>query len=156
MSNDSARKAIIVVLLTAVLCSTFVSAAVVVLRPIQLNNKLLDQGRNIVALTGMLPAGETLDDDELLDLLKSLDARVIDIDTGEFEGSLDPWTFDMRRAVGDPELGVDIPLDQNLANIGRRSRYAPVYLVWKENELDRVILPSGARACGRCCTAISR
>lgn len=141
MSNDSPRKAILVVLLTAVICSTFVSAAVVVLRPIQMNNKLLEQGRNIVALTGLLPVGEAPGDDELLELLKSLDARVVDIDSGRFEDSLDPWTFDMRRAVGDPELGVAVPAGQDLASIGRRSRYAPVYLVWKDEALDRVILP---------------
>lgn len=141
MNNDSSAKAILVVLLTALICSSLVSAAVVVLRPIQMNNQLLDRSRNIMALTGLLPAGEAPEDAEMLELFRSLDARIVDIDEGRFDNSLDANTFDKRRAVNDPELGVAVPAGQDLASIGRRSRYAPVYLVWDGNELDRVILP---------------
>lgn len=141
MGNSSSRKAILVVLLTAVVCSTLVSAAVVVLRPIQLNNQLLDRGRNIMALTGLLPAGEIPGDEEMLELFKSLDTRLVDIDAGRFDDSLDPNTYDMRRAVNDPDLGTPVPSEQDAASIGRRSRFAPVYLVWDEDGLDRVILP---------------
>ncbi|MBT8057964.1 MAG: FMN-binding protein, partial [Gammaproteobacteria bacterium] len=28
-----------------------------------------------------------------------------------------------------------------LASLGRRSRYAPVYIVWNEDEIERVVLP---------------
>ena len=66
MSNDSPLKAILVVLLTAVVCTAFVSAAVVVLRPLQMNNKLLEQGRNFIALSGLMPTGEAPGDDDLL------------------------------------------------------------------------------------------
>jgi Na+-transporting NADH:ubiquinone oxidoreductase subunit C len=47
----------------------------------------------------------------------------------------------MRRAVNDPELGTNVPGNEDLASIGRRSRYATVYMVWEGSELDRVILP---------------
>jgi Na+-transporting NADH:ubiquinone oxidoreductase subunit C len=44
--------------------------------------------------------------------------------------------------VNDPELGIEIPADQDLASLGRRSRYATVYMVLKDDgELDRIILP---------------
>ena len=141
MSKDSSIKAILVVLVTAIICSSLVSAAVVVLRPIQLNNQLLDRSRNIMALTGLLPAGGVLEDDEMLELFKSLDTRMVDIDAGRFETDLDPNTFDVRRAANDPELGVAVPGNEDLASIGRRSRYATVYMVWNDDELDRVILP---------------
>lgn len=141
MTNDSSLKAILVVLLTALVCSSLVSAAVVVLRPIQMNNQLLERGRNIMALTGLLPAGEVPGDDEMLELFKSLDSRLVDIDAGVFDEALDPDTFDMRRAVNNPELGTAIPVAQDLASISRRSRYAVAYMVWDGDELDRVILP---------------
>lgn len=141
MSNDSGRKAILVVLLTAIVCSSLVSAAVVVLRPIQLNNQLLERGRNIMSLTGLLQADLYPDDEEMLELFKSLDTRMVNIDEGRFEDGMDPNTFDMRRAVNDPELGTGVPAGQDLASIGRRSRYAPVYMVWNEEGLDRIILP---------------
>lgn len=141
MSNDSTRKAILVVLLTAMVCSSLVSAAVVILRPIQLNNQLLERGRNIMSLTGLLQADQFPDDEEMLDLFKSLDTRMVNIDEGRFEKDLDPNTFDQRRAVNDPDLGASVPQEHDLASIGRRSRYATVYMVWDEEGLDRIILP---------------
>lgn len=141
MGNDSPGKAVLVVLLTALVCSSLVSAAVVVLRPIQLNNQLLDRSRNIMALTGLLPADQSPDDEQMLDLFKSLDARMVNIDDGRFDESIDPNTFNMRKAVNDKELGREVPSDQDVASIGRRSRYASVYMVWDEEDLNRIILP---------------
>ena len=141
MSNASPLKALIVVLLTALVCSTLVSAAVVVLRPIQINNQLLDRSRNIMALTGLLPAGEAVEDETMLELFRSLDTRMADIDEGNFDESIDPLTFDMRRAANDPDLSTAVPASSDLAKIGRRSRYAPVYIVWDGDEMDRLILP---------------
>ena len=141
MKSDSARNALVVVLLTAVFCSSIVSATVVLLRPIQLNNKMLEQSKNIMALTGLLSADQVLDDDALLRLYKSVDQRIINIDSTEFEPDMDPVTFDKRRAVNDPELGVGIPAEFDQASLGRRSRFAPVYIVWKDGQLERVILP---------------
>jgi len=141
MNKESPRNALLVVLLTALVCSGLVSAAVVVLRPIQLNNQMLDRSRNIMQLTGLLPGDQTVEDDEMLELYKSLDRRIIDIDAADFEDEMDPDTFSKRQALTDPELSVAIPSDQDRASLGRRSRFEPVYLVWKENTLDRVILP---------------
>ncbi len=141
MSNDTSTRAILVILLTAVVCSSLVSAAVVVLRPIQLNNQLLDRSRNIMSLTGLLPSGEVPGDEEMLELFKSLDTRMADIDEGRFDDTLDPNTFDMRRAVNDPDLGTAVPGGQDPASLGRRSRFTPVYMVWDGDDLDRIILP---------------
>jgi len=55
-SRDSPIRALLTVMVTAVVCSLFVSASVVLLRPIQLNNKLLQRSGNVLALTGLLPA----------------------------------------------------------------------------------------------------
>jgi len=141
MNNDSPLKAFLVVLLTALVCSSLVSAAVVVLRPIQLNNKMLEQSRNIMRLTGLLEEGSTPSDEEILELYRGLEVRILDIDRAEFNDELDPLSFDPRRAVNNPDLGVDIPPGQDRASLGRRSRYSPVYFVLKEGELDRLILP---------------
>jgi Na+-transporting NADH:ubiquinone oxidoreductase subunit C len=130
-----------VVLLTAVLCSSIVSAAVVLLRPIQLNNMMLERSRNIMQLTGLLEEGEQLPDEQMLELYTDLDRRIVHIDGADFDDSLDPDTFDKRRAVNDPDLGTPVPTDLDVANLGRRSRYAPVYMVWSEDGLERIILP---------------
>jgi len=45
VNNDSPMKAFLVVLVVALVCSSLVSAAVVILRPIQLNNQLLERSK---------------------------------------------------------------------------------------------------------------
>jgi Na+-transporting NADH:ubiquinone oxidoreductase subunit C len=141
MAKDSPIRALLTVLVTAVVCSFFVSASVVLLRPIQLNNKLLQRSGNVLALTGLLPADGRIEDAELLDLFKGLDARVVDIDAAELDSEFDPYTFDARKAATDPELSVAVPPGEDVASLGRRSRYETIYFVWKNGELDRVVLP---------------
>jgi Na+-transporting NADH:ubiquinone oxidoreductase subunit C len=140
-SRDSPIRALLTVMVTAVVCSLFVSASVVLLRPIQLNNKLLQRSGNVLALTGLLPADGEIDDEALLELFKGLDARVVNIDDAKLASEFDPYTFDERKAVTDPELSVAIASGDDLANLGRRSRYETVYLVWSKGELQRVVLP---------------
>lgn len=141
MAKDSPRYAILVIILTALVCSSLVSAAVVMLRPIQLNNQLLERSQNVMQLTGLLEPGLKLDDDEALRLYKSLDIRLVDIDRAQFDETIDPQNFDKRRAVNDPELGTGVPAELDLARLGRRSRYAPVYIVWNGQDFQRIILP---------------
>lgn len=141
MSNDSPLKAFLVVLVTAMVCSAMVSAAVVVLRPIQINNQLLDRSRNIMSLTGLLPVGEVVEDETMLELFRSLDTRIADLDEARFDDDIDPVTFDPRRAANDPDLSTAVPAGADLASLGRRSRYEPVYIVWDGDRMDRMILP---------------
>jgi Na+-transporting NADH:ubiquinone oxidoreductase subunit C len=141
MNNDSPVKAFLVILLTALVCSSLVSAAVVILRPIQLNNQMVDRSRNIIKLTGLVEKGVVPGDEEMLELYRGMDVRIVDIDQAVFNNELDPLSFDQRRAVNDPDLGVAIPADQDRASLGRRSRFVTVYMVLRDGELDRIILP---------------
>ena len=141
MDNNSPKKAIIVVATVALIASSVISSAVVVLRPIQLNNQLLEKSRNVMQLTGLLTDGVDPDDDEMLRLFRKLDARVLDVDTAEFSDEHDPNTFDQRRAVNDPELSAGIPSESDSANLGRRSRFVTTYLVWEDGEFQRIVLP---------------
>ena len=141
MNNDSPMKAVLVVLLVALVSSFLVSASVVILRPFQLNNQLLDRSRNIMKITGLLPVETAVSDEEMLSLVKSLDARIVDIDMAEFVTGIDPYRFDKRKAANDPEASVAVPSELDSANLGRRSSLTPVYLVWNGDELVRIILP---------------
>ncbi|WP_455366645.1 Na(+)-translocating NADH-quinone reductase subunit C [Kaarinaea lacus] len=139
--KDSPVKALIVVLAVSLACSILVSTASITLKPIQLLNQKVERSRNIVNLTGLVPADKELSNDEILEVVEQLDARVINLDTAEFDSSIDPEKFDARAAVNDPELSVAISAADDLARLGRRSRFAVVYLVWQDNELKRIILP---------------
>jgi Na+-transporting NADH:ubiquinone oxidoreductase subunit C len=140
-AKDTPLRALLTVLVTAVVCSTIVSASVVLLRPVQLNNQLLERSGDVMQLTGLLPTADAVQDEQMLKLFRSLDARVVDIDGAAFEPSIDPYTFDARKAAGNPELSVAIAPAKDLAKLGRRSRYQVAYLVWRDGALDRMILP---------------
>jgi Na+-transporting NADH:ubiquinone oxidoreductase subunit C len=142
MTNDSPQKAILVVFMVALVCSIMVSVAAISLRPIQLAHKFLERAQHIVQLTGLAPVDAgTLSDKELLAIFVQLDARVVDINGRNFTQELNPDTFDQKKAVNDPELGVAIPAEYDVARLGRRSRFATVYLVWEADQLQRIILP---------------
>lgn len=139
--KDSSLKALIVVLAVSLTCSILVSTASITLKPIQLLNQKVERSRHIVALTGLVPADKELSNDEILQAVEQLDVRVINIDTGEFDDSIDPEQFDARAAVNNPDLSVAIPAADDLARLGRRAQHAIVYLVWEGDELKRIILP---------------
>ncbi len=141
MGKNSPLKALLVVLAVSLTCSVLVSTASISLKPIQLLNQKVERSRHIVALTGLVPADKALSNEEILQAVEQLDVRVINIDTGEFDNSIDPEQFDARAVVNDPELSVAIPAADDLARLGRRAQHAIVYLVWEEDELKRVIVP---------------
>ena len=130
-----------VVLIVAVVSSALVSGVVTVLRPIQLENQLLERARHVLQLTGLVAADELPGEDRMLEVYRSLDIRMVDLSDGSFEADMDPAGFDARRAADDPERSVAIPPEQDRAGLGRRSRHARVFLVWEDDELRRVILP---------------
>jgi Na+-transporting NADH:ubiquinone oxidoreductase subunit C len=138
-------RALLVLLVTAVVCSSIVSGSVVLLRPIQLNNKLLQRSQYVMQLSGQLVDEGAASDELLLERFRALDARIVNIDEAAFDAGFDPYTFDARKAAGDPALGIEIPPAEDHARLGRRSRFTIVYLVWKNEALERIILPiSGA------------
>ena len=145
MNNESPAKAILVVLGTAFLCSLLVTTAAVTLQPIQRAYKDLKRNRFIVGISGLVEPGAELADAEVVSLFQDLEARLVDIDAGRFDQRMNPLTFDQRQAASDPELGVDIPSDVDLAGLGRRSRLATVYIVGEPSRPERIILPIRGR-----------
>jgi len=141
MNNNSPQKALLVVFLVALVCSVLVSVTSVTLKPIQQRNQLVERSKNIIALTGLVADGAKLSNDEILAAVEQLDIRMLDIATGDFDDSINPADFDARAAVNNPELSIAIPVTNDIAGLGRRARYATVYLVWQDEQLSRIILP---------------
>lgn len=141
MNRDAPSRAVMVVLIVAVVSSALVSGVVTVLRPIQLENQLLERARHVLQLTGLLEGGGLPGDEKMLEFYRSLDIRIVNLADGRFEADMDPATFDARRAANDPERSVAIPPERDRAGLGRRSRHARVLMVWQGDELRRVVLP---------------
>ncbi|MEJ2534656.1 MAG: Na(+)-translocating NADH-quinone reductase subunit C [Gammaproteobacteria bacterium] len=137
LPNDDIRKIVFVALALCLVCSTVVSVAAVYLRPLQEANAALDQKKNILRAAGLLRPG--IDVRETF--AERIETRIVDLETGEFTDSVDPEGYNQRTASRDPELSAAVPRSLDVASIGRRARYAPVYLVFEGDTLQQIILP---------------
>lgn len=134
--TDTVLRTLLVALFVSLVCSSFVASAAIVLQPLQLENAILDMRRNILQVAGLWdPEGDV---DELF---ASIEPRVVDLETGAYVEDIDPETFDPEEAAKDPELGVQVPPDLDVAKVRRRSKYALVYLVREDDEVSKIILP---------------
>ncbi len=136
MPKETVGKTFFVAFAVCVVFSVIVSSAAVVLRPLQEEQKILDKKRNILGAAGLLSEGVSIDE-----AFASIEARVVDLETGEYVDSEDAATFDPRAAVRDPARSVAIPGAQDVAGIKRRAKRAAVYLVRDGDRVTKAILP---------------
>lgn len=139
-SKDSTSRALGVALAVAFVCALLVSVVAVGLRPI---HKANIEAERIAQLELVLAA---LSDIGRAQTIDSLEARLIDLASGEFDESLDPATYDAIRAASRPTTSIAIPGELDLAGLKRRALLAQVYLVrGAGNEIDLIILPVSGR-----------
>lgn len=136
LPNDHIVKTIGVATLLCLVCSVIVSGAATILKPTQVANALLDKKNNILAVSGIELDGKTVDE-----AFSQIETQVIDVATGDITTEVDAATFDQRKASKDPEYRVDLSRDQDIAQIGGRSKYASVYVVKNGASVDKIILP---------------
>jgi len=121
-SVDGPLRSLAVVLVVSLVCSALVTTAVTVLRPIQERRALAELSR------GRVLAGAGLEGPED-ELWARVEPRIVELDTGLPVADLAPEAYDFRSAASDEEGSVEIPGEQDLAQIGRRPRRMPVYIV---------------------------
>ncbi len=132
---DSTPKTLAVAVALCLFCSMVVSLAAVSLRPTQEANKLRDKRVNILQVSGLYNP-----DIDVNKAFEAFEPRVVDLATGTFTDAVDVATYDQRAAASDPEMSD--ALDDDPAGIGRRAKYATVYLLNDEaGNLDKIILP---------------
>jgi len=136
MPNDDPVKTLLVALMLCLVCAVAVSVAAVTLRPLQERNKDLAFKREVLKVAGLYSPGGDVDA-----LFEQVDARMVDLATGEYRPDLDAADYTPQQAARDPATGTAIPPADDLARIKRRSRYVPVYLVHRDHGLRLVILP---------------
>lgn len=137
--NRDAIRSLAVLASVALVCSILVSVSTTTLRPIQERNEALQRYGNVVSLTGLVEPGA--DDDTIFEVVAQLDARVVDLRSGEFAADLDPDAIDSRAAANDPDRSTAIPADADVARLGRRPDHEVIYLVWLDQSLSRIIFP---------------
>lgn len=137
LHNDSLKKTIAVALSICFVCAILVSLAAVALRPIQAHNKALDMKKNILDVAGLLEEGTDIDSA----FEQQIEARIVDMETGEYIEDIDVAAYDQRKAAKDPQLSIKIPAGKDIASIRVKAKLAKVYLVKSGNEIQSIILP---------------
>ncbi|HHX04729.1 MAG TPA: Na(+)-translocating NADH-quinone reductase subunit C, partial [Pseudomonas sp.] len=81
--RESTARTLIVALLVCLVCSVFVAGAAVALRPTQIENRLLDKQRSILAIAGLGDA--SLSSTQVKQMFdERIKARLVDLETGKF------------------------------------------------------------------------
>jgi Na+-transporting NADH:ubiquinone oxidoreductase subunit C len=141
MKRESSLRALVVVTLVVGACSLLVSMAVVLLRPLQQDNRALEQARNVVQLLGGPAQALDAGDEQLLKVFRALDARVVDLESGRFLPGTDAHDLNFASDASHSSQETAIPVAEDTARLGFRDRLVTVYLVWDQGALDRIILP---------------
>lgn len=138
VSTDSTKRTLIVALVLCLACSVVVAGAAVLLKPIQLENRALDRKRNILAVAGLLDPTRSVD----AIYNERVETRIVELASGEYTESVNPDTYDLRKAARSAEYSVTVSPERDIANIKVKAQYNPVYLIKDENgALQTVILP---------------
>jgi Na+-transporting NADH:ubiquinone oxidoreductase subunit C len=136
LPNDDPRKIVAVAVTLCLVCSVAVSSAAVLLRPLQERNEELALKREILKVAELYRPGEDVEA-----LFGQVEVRVVDLATGEYAPEIDPETFDQRDAARDPGLSAVVAPERDIANIKRRAKYAPVYLVRESGRVKLIVIP---------------
>ena len=136
MRKDTLAGTMTVAAVLCIVCTLFVSAASVKLRPLQKKNKLLDLKKNILNAAGMYKDGINIDV-----AFKKIEAKLVNLEDGSYVDG-NPATFDQKKSSKNPETSIRIAGEDDIADIKRRSKVAPVYIVKNEGgETQSVIVP---------------
>jgi len=141
MSDESPGKTLLVAIGVALACSLMVSSAVHFLRPVQVAYSRLVQNRIILETAGLVSSRETISDREVISRFLDLDVRIIELRTGESMDEMDPLIFEQRSAAANPDLSIAIPQSRDIAQLIRRARFAPVYLLKTGDRIEGIVLP---------------
>ncbi|HIG07434.1 MAG: Na(+)-translocating NADH-quinone reductase subunit C [Methylococcales bacterium] len=137
LGNDSLEKTIVVALALCLVCAVFVSFSAVGLKPLQIYNKALDMKKNILDVAGLLDADTDIDQA----FETQIEAKIVDLKTGDYDDSINVVSFDQRKAAKDPQQNEAIPRKSDIASIKVKSKKAKVYLVKKGGQISSIILP---------------
>lgn len=137
MPNDSTKKTLFVALALCLVCSVVVAASAVVLKPLQTSNRALDRKVNILRAANLYEPG--IDVEQVY--AERVEARIVDLASGEYSDAVDAETYDPRQAVRDPTLSEAVPADTDIASIKRQEKYSPVFLIQDGDTVQTIVLP---------------
>ena len=137
LPNESRTKTIAVAFLASIVCAAMVTGATVILRPIQAQNRAMEQQARLEALLAEIPGlSEILaGSDEA-----ALSTVVVDLPRGEAATEVTPEN--LADALGDSANWTELSPQEDIAGLGSRADLKQIYLLrGAEEEVELVILP---------------
>ena len=135
-NNDTIKKTLIVAVSLCLVCSALISFSAVELRDLQEANKTLDKQSKILSAAGLLDEST-----DITEQFKSIDARIVDLDTGLFDTSIKLADYDEGSFSRNPSTSIELSSENDVALIKRRENFQTVYLHYEQNGLNAIILP---------------
>jgi Na+-transporting NADH:ubiquinone oxidoreductase subunit C len=121
-------------------CSVLVTSSAVSLKDRQEENKRLDRQKKILVLAGLMEKGEGIDAAEIDKRFgDNIVAHIVNLETGEYDTTVDTGSFDQRKAAKDPATSKTAPA--NRSGIPRIPNLAMIYHVVEDGEPTTLILP---------------
>ncbi len=134
--RNSVRNTLIVAIGLSIVCSILVAGAAVILKPMQERNAANFRQRIILEVAGLYERGTDPDLEAA-----GIEARLVDLATGEYVEVEDAAGFDPIEAAISLGQSVNVPAEFDVAGVGRRSTLSPVYVVRDGDAIDQIILP---------------
>ena len=146
-NKDSLANILTVALGVCFVCAVVVAGSAVSLKPTIKANKELDRNKNILIAAGLFKQGET-QESEIDGLFEQFTVRVVDLQNKTFltedqiaAANLDISKYDQRKAAKIPGMSMELSNEQDIASISRRANYSVAYLLEKDGEVERIVLP---------------
>lgn len=136
VKKDSISYTVFVAFALCLVCSIIVSVASVMLRPAQTANKAKDFKKNILSAAGLLEQDKSVEQ-----LFSKVQTKIVNLDTGKYTDAVNPDNYDERQASKDPEMSEKLPPSEDIAKIGRREKYAEIYVAKNPKGGNILILP---------------
>ncbi|HUP23227.1 MAG TPA: Na(+)-translocating NADH-quinone reductase subunit C [Thermoanaerobaculia bacterium] len=123
-----------------VVCGILVSTAAVSLAERQEINRALDRQQKVLEAAGLVMPGQSLTAEQVAEFFENIETRILDIETGRLDPTIDTQTYDYRKAALDPAQNMRAP--PNNAGVERIAKAMPAYFLRDSNgEIDMLVLP---------------
>jgi Na+-transporting NADH:ubiquinone oxidoreductase subunit C len=93
--------------------------------------------KNILDVAGLIQDDTDIDQA----FSEMIEAKIVNIVTGDYVDDIDVVSYDQRKAAKDPAQNITIPKDKDVASIKRKAKNAKIYLVKKGDQIQSIILP---------------
>ncbi|HEY8569410.1 Na(+)-translocating NADH-quinone reductase subunit C [Microbulbifer sp.] len=139
VNKDSVKGTLLVAVIMCLVCSVVVSTAAVMLKPKQEANALLDMKKNVLLAGGLIDADQS-NAKAIEQAFEAVTIKYVDLRTGKFTDEA-PAGGSGRAAAKIPSASEKLSAEEDTAKIIRRENTKEVYLVEKDGQLQRIVLP---------------